>query len=219
MAEIRRESPVAFGINPLETEVRGDWPVALAYDAEGEGPWVVDLSHKTRWDLQDGQVGKLSVCGQAVPADPGVSILTDTLLINRMNRTQTSIYHLGAEVPPLPDHPGYTDVSEATIFLAIFGPSALFIAEKLSNLDLADPKKETPFLLQGPFCHVPCQIVTLERGAGDGIPDTGAGGFVMTCSRGYAQSMVHAILDAGAEFGLRPAGEKRFDQWVTILIG
>jgi hypothetical protein len=29
--------------------------------------------------------------------------------------------------------------------------------------------------------------------------------------------MVHAILDAGAEFGLRPAGEKRFDQWLATL--
>jgi hypothetical protein len=183
---------------------------------------VVDLSHKTRWDLQDGQVGELIVCGQAVPADPGVSVLTDTLLINRMNRTQTSIYHLGAEAPALPDHPGYTDVTEATTFLAIFGPGALFIAEKLSNLDLGDPKKETPFLLQGPFCHVPCQIVTLERGAENGGADgvaNGAGGFVMTCSRGYAESMVRAILDAGAEFGLRPAGEKRFDQWMANLNG
>jgi glycine cleavage system aminomethyltransferase T len=63
---------------------------------------------------------------------------------------------------------------------------------------------------------VPCQIVTLDKSAGDGGAD-GAGGFVMTCSRGYAQSMVHAILDAGAEFGLRPAGEKRFDQWLATL--
>jgi hypothetical protein len=216
MAEIRRESPVDFGRSPLETEVRGDWPVALAYDAEGDGPWVVDLSHKTRWDLQDGQVGEFTPAGQAVPDTPGMSVLADTILINRMNRTQTSIYHLGAEVPALPDHPGYTDVTEATIFLAIFGPDALFIAEKLSNLDLGDPKRETPFLLQGPFCHVPCQIVTLDKSAGDGGAD-GAGGFVMTCSRGYAQSMVHAILDAGAEFGLRPAGEKRFDQWLATL--
>jgi hypothetical protein len=222
MAEIRRESPVEFGASPLETEVREDWPVALAYDAEGDGPWVVDLSHKTRWDLQDGQVDGLSVCDRAVPADPGVSVLADGLLVNRMNRTQTAIYHLGAQAPDLPDHPGYTDVTEATVFLAIFGPDALFIAEKLSNLDLADPKKKPPFLLQGPFCHVPCQIVTLERGAGHGGANDGAkgaGGFLMTCSRGYAESMVHAVLDAGAEFGLRPAGEKRFDQWLAKLNG
>ncbi|MDJ0784674.1 MAG: sarcosine oxidase subunit gamma SoxG [Desulfosarcinaceae bacterium] len=215
MAEIRRESPVDFGVRSLETEVRSDWPVALAYDAEGDGPWVVDLSHKTRWDLQDGQVGELTPAGQSVPATPGMSVLADGILINRMNRTQTSIYHLGSDAPDLPDHPGFTDVTEATIFLALFGPHALHIAEKLSNLDLGDPNKEAPFLLQGPFCHVPCQIVTLEKDAEDGT--NGAGGFVLTCSRGYAQSMVHAILDAGAEFGLRPAGEQRFAQWLAAL--
>jgi hypothetical protein len=210
MAEIRRQSPVELGRSPLETEVQGHWNVALAYDAEGDGPWVVDLSHKTRWDLQDGQVGEMTPCDKAVPATPGACVLSDKILINRMNRTQTSIYHLGAEAPALPDHSAYTDVTEATVFLAIFGPKALYIAEKLTNLDLGDPRQETPFLLQGPFCHVPCQIVTLEKSAGDG-------GFVMTCSRGYAQSMVHAILDAGAEFGLRPAGERRFQSWLAGL--
>jgi hypothetical protein len=213
MVEIRRQSPVDFGRSPLETEVQGLWTVAQTYDAEGDGPWVVDLSHKTRWDLQDSKVGEMTPLDRAVPDTPGGSVLSDGILINRMNRTQTSIYHLGAEAPDLPDHPGYTDVTEATLFLAIFGPDALFIAEKLSNLDLGDPKKAPPFLLQGPFCHVPCQIVPLEKGA------DGAAGFVMTCSRGYAQSMVGAILEAGAEYHLRPAGERRFQTWLSGLSG
>lgn len=213
MADIKRQSPVNFGPSPLEIEVRDNWSVALAYDAEGQGPWVVDLSHKTRWDLQDSSVGDLTPLGQAVPGPAGASVLADNILINRMNRTQTSIYHLGAEAPALPDESGYTEVTEATIFLAIFGPKTFYIAEKLTNLDLGDPKRETPALLQGPFCHVPSQIVTLEKDA------VGGGGFVMTCSRGYAESMVHAILDAGAEFGLRPAGEKRFDTWLAAIGG
>jgi hypothetical protein len=74
-----------------------------------------------------------------------------------------------------------------------------------------DPAKQAPFLLQGPFCHVPCQIVTLEKQA------DGTGGFLLTCSRGYGESMVGAILEGGAEFGLRPAGEKRFDKWMERL--
>jgi len=74
-----------------------------------------------------------------------------------------------------------------------------------------DPSKEAPFLLQGPFCHVPCQIVTLDKAA------DGGGGFLLTCSRGYADSMIHAIMAAGAEFGLRPAGETRFSNWVQGL--
>jgi len=213
MAEIKRQSPVQFKVSPLETEVRDKWTVALSYSEEGEGPWLVDLSHKTRWDLQDRDIGAMTVGDQAVPEAPGACSLAGQTLINRMNGTQASIFHLGAGAPAITDAPGYTDVSEASLFVSLFGPHALRVAEKLTSLDFMDPLKEAPFLLQGPFCHVPCQVVILEKQA------DGAGGFLLTCSRGYGDSMVDAILEAGAEFCLRPAGEKRFDRWVQSLQG
>jgi glycine cleavage system aminomethyltransferase T len=73
-----------------------------------------------------------------------------------------------------------------------------------------DKNRETPFLYQGPFSHVPCQIVTLSR-------DKEKSGVVLTCSRGYAKDMVDAILHAGEEFGLKPAGEKRVIDWISSL--
>lgn len=208
---IKRESPVRFGVSPSRTELRDNWTVALEYDDEGQGPWLVDLSHKTRWDLQDGQLDDITPCDIAVPASPGSCALVDGTLVNRMNRAQASIYHLGATAPAMPELAGCTDVTEATLFVALFGPNAFLTAEKLSNLDFLDPARKAPFLLQGPFCHVPCQIVTLSNSA------EGSGGFLMTCSRGYGDSMVAAVLKAGAEFGLRPAGENRFVAWLTTL--
>jgi hypothetical protein len=211
MADLKRESPVKFPAGPAKTEVRDNWTVALKYDNEGRGPWLVDLAHKSRWDLQDSQVGKLRPCDLAVPETPGACTFAGSTLINRMNRSQASIYHLGESAPAIPDFPGYTDISESTLFLALFGPRAFRIAEKLTSLDFLDPAKQTPFLLQGPFCHVPCQIVNLEKSA------DGNGGFLLTCSRGYGDSMVEAILKAGSESGLRPAGENRFDAWIRGL--
>jgi hypothetical protein len=211
MTEIKRQSPVRFTVSPIKTEVRDNWTVALEYDEEGQGPWLVDLAHKTRWDLQNSKVGELSPCGLAVPADPGVCTFADRTLVNRMNRTQVSIYQLGDVAPAMPDFSGYTDVTESTVFVALFGPKVFFIAEKLTSLDFMDPAKKAPFLLQGPFCHVPCQIVTLEKSA------DGNGGFLLTCSRGYGDSMVRAVLEAGAESGLRPAGENRFSRWIADL--
>lgn len=213
MAEIIRESPVKFSVNPTKTEVRDNWTVALEYDDEGQGPWLVDLAHKIRWDLQDSQVGEQTPCDLAVLETPGACTFDGNTLINRMNRTQASIYHLGESAPAIPDFAGYTDVSESTAFLALFGPKAFLIAEKLTNLDYLDPAKKAPFLLQGPFCHVPCQIVTLEKSA------NGSGGFLVTCSRGYGDSMVGAIFEAGSEFGLRPSGENRFNDWMQGLRG
>ncbi len=211
MAEIRRESPVKFKASPTKSKVQDNWMVALEYDDEGQGPWLVDLAHKTRWDLQDSKIGDLTVDELAVPAAPGACTFGDNTMINRMNRTQASIFHLGAAPTALPDFAGYTDVSENTVFVALFGPKAFLVAEKLTNLDFLDPAKQAPFLLQGPFCHVPCQIVTLEKSA------DGSGGFLLTCSRGYGDSMIHALLEAGAEFGLRPAGENRFSSWIQGL--
>lgn len=211
MAEMRRQSPVRFAASPLKTEVRDNWAVALAYSDEGDGPWLVDLSHKTRWDLQNRDIDAMTVGDQTVPEAPGVCTLAGHTLINRMNATQASIYHLGGGAPDLPDVSGYTNVSEATLFVALFGPRAFRVAEKLTNLDLMNPAPKAPFLLQGPFCHVPCQIATLEK------QSDGSGGFLLTCSRGYADSMIGAILEAGVEFGLKPAGENRFDIWIQGL--
>jgi hypothetical protein len=195
------------------TEMRDNWTVVLEYKEEGQGPWVVDLAHKTRWDLQDASIDGRTVLDLSVPPTPGRCFLAGNMLINRMNRTQASIYHLGAEAPAMPDITGFTDVSEATLFLALFGPNTFDIAEKLTNLDLMNPALKAPFLLQGPFCHLPCQIVTLKK------PPYGSGGFLLTCSRGYGSSMIDAILKAGAEFSLRPAGENRFNTWLGGIMG
>lgn len=213
MAEIKRQSPVRFAARCTKSEQRDNWTVALEYSDEGQGPWLVDLSHKIRWDLQDSRVGEQTPCELAVPADPGRCTFAGNILVNRMNRTQASIYHLGTALPAMPDVIGYTDVSESTLFLSLFGPKAFHVAEKLSNLDFLNPDKQAPFLLQGPFCHLPCQIVILERS------DGGSGGFLLTCSRGYGDSLVHAVLTAGAEFDLQPAGERRFGEWIDRLQG
>jgi hypothetical protein len=211
MAQIKRQSPLRVAASPIKTELRDNWAVALEYDGEGQGPWFTDLAHKTRWDLQDSHLDEQRPCDLAVPAAAGGCTFAKDTLINRMNRTQASIYHLGAAAPAMPEFSGYTDVSESTVFLALFGPKAFLIAQKLSSLDFLDPSKAVPFLYQGPFCHVPCQIVTLEKSA------EGSGGFLLTCSRGYGDSLLHAIREAGTEFGLKPAGENRFQTWIQDL--
>jgi len=211
MTTLKRLSPVIFEAKALKTDERENWEIVLSYENEGDGPWLTDLSHKPRWDLQDSQIGDASISGLIVPSTPGDCLLEKNRLINRMNNTQASIWHMGIEPVKLPDFNGFTDVTDATIFVALFGQRAFSIAEKMTALDFMDPDKAAPFLLQGPCCHVPCQVVTVVKQADM------SGGFLLTCSRGYAQSMVHAILDAGAEFGLKPAGETRFTDWLQSL--
>ena len=212
MPVIKRQSPVRFPARPLQTDIRDQWEIALAFDEEGPGPWLVDLCHQPRWDLQDGRIGDLAPGGLAVPDAPGACRLENQMLINRMNGTQAALWHLGSEVAPVPaDAAGYTDVTEATLFLALFGPRIFEVTEHLTNLDFGNPQRRTPFLLQGPLAHIPCQTVVLARG------EDSSGGVLLTCSRGYAHDMVHVLLSAGAAHGLRPAGENRFKTWLADL--
>lgn len=212
MTTMMRISPVQFDVQPTEVEDRDGWRVVKNYEKEGQGPNIVDLSHRPRWDVQDKNVAELApVEGLTIPATPGEVVLENGVLINRMNGTQAAIWHLDGETPEKPaDMPMVTDTTEATLSLALVGPSVFDMTEKLTNLDLGNPNLTTPRLVQGPFSHVPCQIVVFAN-------QDKEGGILFTCSRGYGHDMVHAILEAGKEFDLRPAGEKRFHAWLQSL--
>ena len=207
METIQRCSPVEFESKPAKTVMRDDWKVVLEYEDEGQGPWVVDLSHRARWDLQDSEISAKQPWAMNIPQTPGQCIFNNGILINRMNRTQASIWHLSGEKLDVPDDPAFTEITDGSLFLALLGKDIFPIAEKLTSLDFLDPTRQAPFLLQGPFSHVPCQIVTLGN-----TPEKS--GMLFTCSRGYARDMTAAVLHAGAEFGLSPAGQLTFDEWL-----
>jgi hypothetical protein len=209
MAEnIIRRSPVTFDSTPAQTEMRDSWNVVLEYENQGDGPWIIDLSHRARWDLQDREIDAIHPWGLNIPAAPGRCSYGHGVLINRMNRTQSSIWRINGDKLNPPEGTAYTDVTDATVLLALVGKNLAALVEKLTSLDFFNPLNEPPFLLQGPLAHVPCQCVMLEKS-----PDSS--GILFTCSRGYAQSMVHAVVDAGAEFGIRPAGESLFQDWLS----
>ena len=113
MTSIGRRSPVQFKGPIQKSEVRDNWTVVLAYADEGQGPFLVDLSHKTRWDLQDKNIARFKPLGKEVPEIPGTCLLQDGILINRMNRTQAAIWHLLNAAPDLPAESVYTAVSDA----------------------------------------------------------------------------------------------------------
>ena len=200
MVSISRVSPVTLPATPVKTEERDGWTVVLEYEAEGPGPHLIDLSHRSRWDVQDTDLSDITPWNIHVPEKPGSCVYDKGILINRMNRTQASIWHLSGTLQNPPEDDAFTEMTDAVTCLAIAGKGLVAIAEKLCALDLLDPKMVPPYLIQGPFAHVPCQLAVMNRND-DG--DT----LIFTCSRGYASDMVHAILEAGNAFGIRPAGE------------
>jgi len=203
MAALQRHSPVEFSVHPVKTTIRDNWEVVLEYEDEVKGPHLVDLSHRKRWDVQSSNLSTIRPGGVNIPDIPGQCAFQNGLLMKRMNLTQAHIWHIYGDKLEMPAISAFTDVTESSVFLALMGHDVFLIAEKLTSLDLLNPAKKPLFLLQGPFSHVPSQVVVMDRKNNSGV-------ILFTCSRGYAWDMVDAILEAGEEFGLRPAGENAF---------
>ena len=209
----QRHSPVSFLSEPDQTEMRNGWKVVLKYKDEGTGPFLIDLSHRKRWDVQDSNLSKFHPGGVTIPETPGQCAFQNGILINRMNRTQAAVWHLLGDSPDMTQETAYTEVTEGSISLGLVGSeSELFsIMEKVTSLDLRQTTNKPPFLIQGPIFHVSCQIVVFdEKENGSAI--------LFTCSRGYGTSMAQAFFEAGGEYGLGPAGEKAFSAWIKSRI-
>lgn len=200
-----RRSPVRFDAVPAERTLRDGWDIVRRYPEEGAGPWIVDLSHRSRWDLQHPDVGSQRPFGVSVPANPGEVTVSGGIIVNRMNRTQASIWHLGAgDRPEAPSGTGFTETTDGHCMLAFLGSQTPAVLEHLTNLDLFDPGRGLPRLVQGPVLHVPCQVVAFDSTCA-----------VLTMSRGYGRTFADAALEFARPCGLRPAGEARFEEWLA----
>jgi hypothetical protein len=209
MNGITRRSPVLLPVTPMRSERRDGWDVVLEYEGEGEGPWLVDLSHRARWDVQDRDIGEQRPFNLEVPSGWGAVAHSRGLLINRMNRTQASIWHVGPDTAPEPPHGiEFTDTTDSHCWIAVIGESAPRVLEGVTNLDLFPPAAAGPRLVQGPVLHVPAQIVA--------FPATCA---LIAVARGYGQTFVEALLHGTHDTGLRPAGEDAFSRWRDDTLG
>ena len=203
MATSQRHSPIALMGRPARTEFRNGWDVVLQYDGEGKGLYLIDLSHRPKWDVQDANLAGIQPLGVAIPETPGCCVIKRGILISRMNRTQAAVWQLLEPTANMPQERPYTDMTEAVCLFALVGKEVLPIMEKVTSLDLAASERAAPFYLQGPAVHVPCQIAVLEKRSDLQV-------ILLGCSRGYGQSMAEALLDLGSARGLRPGGEDAF---------
>ncbi|MXW67637.1 MAG: hypothetical protein F4Z72_11665, partial [Gemmatimonadales bacterium] len=210
-----RRSPVRFDAAPARTERRAGWNVVLDYETDRaptdalRQACLIDLSHRARWDVQHRDIRTVRPFGLDVPRTPGDVAVRDGLMINRMNGTQASIWHVGPGAPPaMPDGPHYTDTTDSHCWLALLGDSVPEVLESVTDLDLFDPARARPCLTQGPVLHVPCQVVTWRENA-----------VLIAFSRGYGLTFVEALLESGRHAGLRPAGERLFTDWVRASDG
>ncbi len=208
MVSVRRRSPVVLPGEAAESAQVDGWEVVLRYEGESElSPVVVDLSHKPRWMVQGSDLQEILGDLSGIPSTPGEAHWEKGWLVGRLGFRQAIVWVLGESDFLETRGSGFTDVTDGTILLGIGGPAAFAMGEKLTALNLLRKDREAPFVLQGPFSHVPCTLAVLKTWENSGA-------FLVACSRGYAQDMVHAVMDAGGEWGLRPGGEKAFHRFL-----
>jgi hypothetical protein len=201
-----RYSPVTFKSLPNKIERRDGWEVVLEYENQGKGPFLIDLSHVSKWDVQDDRLSEVELWGPMIPELPGQCSLQNGTVLCRMNSTQAVMWLLTQRKPTLLQKPACTDVTDAYALMAILAKDVFPIMEKVTPLDLSTPGKTFPFLLQGPAFHVRCAMVMLGE-------KEGRMAVLLACSRGYGQSIAEAIIDVGKEWDVRPGGENAFFHW------
>ena len=203
MEPLKRHSPVKLPTAALRTSIRNGWEVALEYEGEGTGTFLVDLSHIGKWDVQGEELASLKPAGLSIPADSEQCLLTEDFLINLIKWNWATIWHFSVDMPDFADEYAFTNVTEAYALLAVAGRDVFSIMEKICSLDLLSTKQNPPFLIMGPVFRIRSQVVVLSREANNSA-------ILAACPRGYGQSMADAILYAGKEYRIRPGGEEIF---------
>lgn len=202
--EIKKESPVVFKQPVREKEMQNGWEVVTAYENEGAGPVIVDLSHIPKWDLQGEDLSRRRPGNIAVPIHSGHCRMEEGMLISVVKWNWAIIWRLSESAISFSREPAFTDVTEAYALLLMIGKETLSVMEKVTALDLAATAEKRPFLTLGPVLHIRSQVVVM----GEDSP-----GVFVACPRGYGRAMAHGLLLAGEEYGLCPAGEKRASEW------
>jgi aminomethyltransferase len=89
------------------------------------------------------------------------------------------------------------NISDKTSLLAVQGPKAIHTLQKLTDI----PLEEMPYYTfkKGVFCNIPNVLIS-------NTGYTGAGGFEVYFENEHALTLWNAIMQAGAEFGIKPAG-------------
>ena len=210
MTELVRRSPVILPGIPKTLEMMDHWEFIQAFEMESRGPALVDLSHIPRWDAQEVDRKGLGLPGPPLPEKPGQCTLDQNILCSRLNPTQLVYWNLAPPRIPVPEDVACTDISDATVVLALLGPEIYGIMEKLTSMDLAGAVIQDPVVFQGPVAHFPCRVVVL-CGTTDNV------GILISCARGYGTEMGACLLSAGRPSGLQPAGFGRFSMWLDNM--
>jgi sarcosine oxidase gamma subunit len=182
-------------------QLRDGWMIATRYLVEpgAAGNAIVDFAHRPTWEINGPEVGrKLSeLCGG------------DLAIRKIQSGARWHAYRLTSErailFGNLPSSiPGALDVTGGWVTLALIGPDAERILNKITAVDLRERTLPVHGCCQGPIFGVNTLFGRF------------ANRFELHICGDSAEFLWDVLLDAGCEFGLKPAGaESAAGQGVT----
>ncbi len=206
-APFHQQSPIVFNETPAEIEVRDGFQVVLRYEHEGGGPFLVDLSHRPKWSIQDRQVSRIRPYRMDLPRVSNTCILQNGFLLLRLTEFRAHVWHLFGQSIEIPSEFPYIDITGGDALLALTGRDIPAILEKAAPLDLWQPQPPLPRrMFQGPVFDVDCILAVLEHSPVNSM-------LLLACGRSYGQSMAENFLGIGEGWRLRPAGERMFTKF------
>jgi sarcosine oxidase gamma subunit len=209
LAMNQRVSPIVVGWTPQDVEILNGWPVTMTYKGErtrSGGLCLTDVSHVPKWAFHTKDRESARSFGIPLPEKPGQVTVEGGTLAVRLKPAEGLIMVLRGEAP-MPEEAVWADMTDGYAAFALVGPQCFEVLGKLSSVDLAKPGQAVPFAAQAPVHDLRCAILRLE--GAEGVP-----GLIILSERGYGGFLSDIVLDAGEEFGLSPAGWRRFEIWL-----
>jgi heterotetrameric sarcosine oxidase gamma subunit len=175
-------------------ELKDGWQVVVKYPlpADQAGNVLVDLSHWPTFEINGPETGAalMSLCGTDVP-------------LRKIHREgERHVYRLtpsraiafGGQTRSLASATGALDVTGGWASLALIGPDAERVLNKVTAVDLRERTLPAQSCCQGPIFGVNTLFGRF------------ADRFELHVCSDSAEFFWDVLMDAGAEFGLRPAG-------------
>lgn len=211
MKGYQRLSPVTLPGTIEKSIQRDGWEIALRYSQEDSPLTIIDLSHLSKWEIYAPELSGRSLGPIHVPNRTGEVVLTTEVIVALCRPSVALAFMCDHSGDGLLNEANHADVTDGYALLALIGDDGPSIMEKITDLDLTSPSGGYARLVQGPLLGAPSKIMIFST--------TGCKkGMLIAVARGSGQSIVDAILDAGADFELTSAGERAFKRWLESFI-
>jgi hypothetical protein len=191
--------PQGYGEPVFENQA--GWHVLQTFQPPGKSDvWVCDLSHRPKAILFGPAVheGLFPVTGGAK--------WSRNAWYARLSQGEGYYYDLFGD----PDHAqfpdGAVDMSDGWTLIAVFGPQASCLMNRLVAVNIDSSLNKEPFFLATRVHNAKVHIINTKSSMG----------YLIACDRSYGQDLYSSCFHAPALHSARPAGVKDFCDWLDL---